>query len=86
MVKPFKLVRLTIKNGEYEHYALMIIKKNQSADKVAKNFYGDNEGELDSEENGYYFNDQAIHVSVRSVLYISKEEKETLERLHVAFL
>lgn len=86
MSKPFKLVRLTVKNGEYEHTALMIIKKSQSENKVAKNFYGDNEGELDSERNGYYFNNREIHVSVRSVILITKEEKETLGRLNVAFL
>lgn len=86
MVKPFKLVRLTVKNGEYEHNALMIIKRNQSANKVAKDFYGDGNGELDSEGNGYYFNDQALHVSVRSVIPIGGREKKLLEQLQVAFL
>jgi hypothetical protein len=84
-LKPFKLVRLTIKNGEYEHNALMIIRRNENADNVAKNFYGDDEGELDPEGNGYYFNDQTLHVSVRSVTPISGQEKKMLERLQVAF-
>jgi hypothetical protein len=85
LLKPFKLVRLTIKNGEYEHNALMIIRRNQSADSVAKNFYGDDEGELDSEGEGYYFNDQTLHVKIRSVIPISGQERKTLERLHAAF-
>jgi hypothetical protein len=85
MLKPFKLVRLTIKNGEYEHNALMIIRRNEKADNVAKDFYGDDEGELDSEGNGYYFNNQTLHVSVRSTIPISGREKKMLERLQVAF-
>lgn len=84
-LKPFKLVRLTVTHGEYEHNALMIVKRNQSADKVAKNFYGDNEGERNPDGDGYYFNDQTIHVKVRSTIPISGQEKKMLERLQVAF-
>jgi alanyl-tRNA synthetase len=81
------LVKLKIRHGEQEFYSHAILNTrtpNTAAEKIAKNFYGDGSGQKG--DDGYYFNDGTLHVSVHAVRDLTKAQKDALIDTGVAYL
>jgi len=73
------LTVLKITRGEYEFMSYYTHDDDQSPDDIAKEFYGEGNGEAG--DDGYYFNCGEVHVKVVRSQEISVPEYEVLHRL-----
>ena len=78
MKQKFTLVTFEIRDGEYPYSDYAIFKKDttdMNESEIVKDFYGD---------DFFKYNDR--EVIVYSIQEITKEEAETLQKLHIAFI
>jgi alanyl-tRNA synthetase len=81
------LVKLKIRHGELEFFSHAVLNTRtpiRESERIAKNFYGDGSGQKG--DNGYYFNDGTLHVSVHAVRELTKTQKNALIDTGVAYL